>query len=446
MRADQPVREQVQPQVGVGGVGRRRRRGRSRCAPRRCGRRAPRPCPRARDSSAGTACGPASARRRAQRRGGVPGVEDRPSLGDRRQAVAPGGARLREAEARRRAGACRRVRRRTGPRLRASVRVDAARHSTRQDVVTDPRAVRHRVGQRQRGPAGRRRRGRAAPAAAPEVLRDGDAVVARTALGPCRARGARRSPRHRARSRGEPPDPVRGRRDRCCRPRHGRHEGRGRRAAQGGGGAGRRPTRDVTYVFYDGEEVEPTRNGLGRLARTRPEWLDGRPRRPARADRRRHRGRLQRHPAGRGASRAAWRRTPRAGGAGATPSTRPGACSARLQAYQPREVEVEGLVFREGLNAVGDQRRDRGQRHPRRVHGLVNYRFAPDKSLAAAAGARARGVRGVRGARSSTAPTAPGPGWTGPAAAAFVAAIGAAPQPSTAGPTWRGSAPSASPR
>ena len=26
---------------------------------------------------------------------------------------------------------------------------------------------------------------------------------------------------------------------------------------------------------------------------------------------------------------------------------------ARLQAYEPREVEVEGLVYREGLNAVG---------------------------------------------------------------------------------------------
>ena len=26
---------------------------------------------------------------------------------------------------------------------------------------------------------------------------------------------------------------------------------------------------------------------------------------------------------------------------------------ARLQAYEPREVEVDGLVYREGLNAVG---------------------------------------------------------------------------------------------
>ncbi|HEU0285804.1 MAG TPA: hypothetical protein VFR22_02100, partial [Nocardioidaceae bacterium] len=33
--------------------------------------------------------------------------------------------------------------------------------------------------------------------------------------------------------------------------------------------------RDVTYVFYDCEEIEAERNGLGRLARTRPDLLVG---------------------------------------------------------------------------------------------------------------------------------------------------------------------------
>src|SRR6266511_3415921 len=33
------------------------------------------------------------------------------------------------------------------------------------------------------------------------------------------------------------------------------------------------PTRDVTYVWYDCEEVEAVRNGLGRISRTHPEWL-----------------------------------------------------------------------------------------------------------------------------------------------------------------------------
>ena len=35
------------------------------------------------------------------------------------------------------------------------------------------------------------------------------------------------------------------------------------------------PSRDVTWIFYDNEEVEEERNGLGRIARERPELLDG---------------------------------------------------------------------------------------------------------------------------------------------------------------------------
>src|SRR6188474_2380342 len=35
------------------------------------------------------------------------------------------------------------------------------------------------------------------------------------------------------------------------------------------------PAHDVTWVFYDLEEVEATRNGLGRIARNHPAWLVG---------------------------------------------------------------------------------------------------------------------------------------------------------------------------
>ena len=35
------------------------------------------------------------------------------------------------------------------------------------------------------------------------------------------------------------------------------------------------PNRDVTWIFYDNEEVEEQRNGLGRLAREPPEQLAG---------------------------------------------------------------------------------------------------------------------------------------------------------------------------
>src|SRR4051794_26355888 len=35
------------------------------------------------------------------------------------------------------------------------------------------------------------------------------------------------------------------------------------------------PRHDMTFVFYDCEEVEASRNGLGRVARNHPDWLVG---------------------------------------------------------------------------------------------------------------------------------------------------------------------------
>src|SRR5450756_3108653 len=35
------------------------------------------------------------------------------------------------------------------------------------------------------------------------------------------------------------------------------------------------PSRDVTWVFYDHEEVEAALSGLGRVARNHPDWLVG---------------------------------------------------------------------------------------------------------------------------------------------------------------------------
>ena len=62
---------------------------------------------------------------------------------------------------------------------------------------------------------------------------------------------------------------------------------------------------DLTLVCYDNEEVEATRNGLGRVARTRPELARRGPRDPAGADLRAGRGRLPGHAAGRGPHRRA---------------------------------------------------------------------------------------------------------------------------------------------
>src|SRR3954452_4010895 len=35
------------------------------------------------------------------------------------------------------------------------------------------------------------------------------------------------------------------------------------------------PSYDFTYIFYECEEIEAARNGLGRLVREHPEWIDG---------------------------------------------------------------------------------------------------------------------------------------------------------------------------
>lgn len=37
----------------------------------------------------------------------------------------------------------------------------------------------------------------------------------------------------------------------------------------------REPTRDVSWVFYDHEEVDASLNGLGRVSRNHPDWLEG---------------------------------------------------------------------------------------------------------------------------------------------------------------------------
>src|SRR3954471_13646554 len=105
-----------------------------------------------------------------------------------------------------------------------------------------------------------------------EVLRDGDAVVARTALG--------RSERvvlagHLDTVPIKDNLPARLEGDRFTGTLHGR----GTVDMKGGVAVQLRiaahlpePSRDVTFVFYDNEEVESTRNGLGRLARNRPDW------------------------------------------------------------------------------------------------------------------------------------------------------------------------------
>ncbi len=89
----------------------------------------------------------------------------------------------------------------------------------------------------------------------------------------------------------------------------------------------------------------------------------------------------------------------------------------------PREVDVDGLVYREGLNAVGISGGIAGNVIPDRCAVEVNYRFAPDRSCEQAQ-AHVRQVFDGLDLVVTDAAAGARPGSTHPAAAAFVAAIG----------------------
>lgn len=186
------------------------------------------------------------------------------------------------------------------------------------------------------------------------------------------------------------------------------------------------PNRDVTYVFYDCEEVEAERNGLGRLVRDHPDWLAGD-------------FAVLHEPSGgtveggcqgtirveltvrgeRAHSARAWM--------GRNAIHEAGVILDILRAYVPREPEVDGLRFREGMNAVYVSGGVAGNVIPDECVVTVNHRFAPDRSLAEAEAYlrelfgeyEMKVVDGAPGAR---------PGLTHPAAAAFVDAIGREPR------------------
>ncbi|WP_199422361.1 succinyl-diaminopimelate desuccinylase [Actinotalea solisilvae] len=181
------------------------------------------------------------------------------------------------------------------------------------------------------------------------------------------------------------------------------------------------PTRDVTWVFYDNEEVDADRNGLGRLVREHPDWVDG------------DFAVLCEPTAGaleggcNGTLRAEVRVTGRAAHSGRSwlgVNAIHGAAPvlARLAAYEARAVEVDGLVYREGLNAVAIRGGIAGNVIPDECVVTVNYRFAPAATLEQAQDHVRDVFAGFDVAFTDGAPGAR-PGLDHPAAAAFAAAV-----------------------
>ena len=155
------------------------------------------------------------------------------------------------------------------------------------------------------------------------------------------------------------------------------------------------PTHDVTWVFYDHEEVAADLNGLGRLVRNHPDWVAGdfavlcEPTNGGLEGGCNGTLRVEVRLAGVAAHSArAWM--------GRNAIHAAGEVLRRLEAYEPAEVEVDGLVYRESLNAVLISGRHGGERHPRRVrrHGELPVRALGVRR--AGHGARARAVRRLR--------------------------------------------------
>lgn len=186
------------------------------------------------------------------------------------------------------------------------------------------------------------------------------------------------------------------------------------------------PGRDVTYVWYDNEEVESDKNGLGRLARRHPEWIAGdfailmEPTSAAVEGGCNGTMRADVLVTGQAAHSARW-------WIGSNAVHAAGDVLDRLRRYQPVDVNVDGLIFREGLNAVGIAGGIAGNIIPDRCVVSVNYRFAPSRTEADAAAHVREVFAGFEVALTDSAPGAR-PGLTHPAAASFVAAVGGAPR------------------
>ncbi len=184
----------------------------------------------------------------------------------------------------------------------------------------------------------------------------------------------------------------------------------------------RQPRVDITWVFYDHEEVDASLNGLGRLSRNRPELLEADfavLMEPTSA----HieggcqgtiRARLV--VSGQAAHSArAWM------GHNAIHDLAP--VLQRLAAYESQSIEVDGLVYREGLNAVRIGGGMAGNVIPPEAWIEVNYRYAPDKSPDEALARLAEFFDGYALEVIDLSPAAR-PGLTSPLAAEFVAAVG----------------------
>lgn len=187
------------------------------------------------------------------------------------------------------------------------------------------------------------------------------------------------------------------------------------------------PNRDITYVFYDHEEVDSAKSGLARLERSVPDLLqadfavlleptDGTVEGGCNGTLR-----FVIAPQGLAAhSGRAWR--------GDNAIHKLADVLSVLADYEPATIEVEGLAYREGLNAIRISGGTAGNVIPDAASVEINYRFAPDKTLEQAQQHCRELFPGHELEFVDLSPAAR-PGLDRPSAAAFVAAVGQEPKP-----------------
>ena len=184
------------------------------------------------------------------------------------------------------------------------------------------------------------------------------------------------------------------------------------------------PTHDITLVMYDCEEIEASANGLGRIERELPDWLA--------AD-----VAILGEPSGgfieagcQGTLRVVISATgTRAHSArswlGDNAIHKLSAVLDRLTRYPARSVDIDGCVYREGLSAVRIDGGIAGNVIPDAAAVTVNFRFAPDRTPAQALAHVHEVFEGLDVHIDQTDAAAGAlPGLSQPAAAALVAAAG----------------------
>jgi succinyl-diaminopimelate desuccinylase len=185
------------------------------------------------------------------------------------------------------------------------------------------------------------------------------------------------------------------------------------------------PTDDVTYLFYDCEEVEAERNGLTHIARDHPQWLvadfavlleptygrvEAGCQGTARVVVRLHGRRAH--------SARAWM--------GINAIHAAGPVLAKLATYEPRRPVLEGCEYREGLNATLIRGGVAANVIPDLCEITVNYRFAPDRTPEQAVAHLREVFAGYDCEVVEVVAGAP-PGLSAPAARDFLAAVGSSP-------------------